>query len=680
LRNPVEGNPTSIFADSSDSEQDSLRSLNDAISRGWSVIPLSTTKRPFIDWKMYQEERADSEQVRVWLEQLDPSAWAVVTGAVSGIIVLDYDGEAGVQTMKRLGLTPHVRTPSGAYHVYVRHPGWRVPTLNGKAKQELGRVFPGMDVKGDGGYAGFLGMAKSGETMGAYTWLREPTPLDVQDVPHEVWDFLRADDADDADTGDARPVPPGAAVISADRLVSLALRKAGEGYGRDNAAFWLACQLRDAGYAEDGSTPVMLDYADQVPPTNTKGAWELFTRADALRAMRSAFTREPRNPWRVADEEASAPRPNFPLTDLGNAERLIARHGAILRYVPALGGWHTYDGTRWAKDELSDVDQRAMETVRSMYGEAGALDRDDDRHALVRFARASESRRALGAMVELASKLPGVPTLPSDFDRDPALLNVLNGTIDLRTGVLRPHRREDMLTKMVPIAYDPNATAPTWMTFLDQITRDDAELSAHLQRVTGYTLTGETLEQVLFLMHGPGANGKTTFMEMLLELGGEYGAATPADTLLTKRDGAIPNDLARLLGKRIVTIKETGAGHSLDEERVKELTGGDTISARFLYHELFDFRPQFKLMMATNYLPQVRGTDLGIWRRLQVIPFAATFIGKAQDKHLPAKLRKELPGILAWAVRGAVEWYRDGLRPPPARSLRPRPTIVPSRT
>ncbi len=289
---------------------------------------------------------------------------------------------------------------------------------------------------------------------------------------------------------------------------------------------------------------------------------------------------------------------------------------------------------------------------------------DDLRAELAKWARSSESRGRIQAMIELAKSEAAIPVSPTQLDADAWLLNCANGTIDLRIAKLSPHRREDLNTKIVPVEYDPEARCPLFKEFLRQILKNNSELINFLQRSIGYALTGSTVEQVLFILWGGGANGKSTFLEVIRAVLCEYGRTADAALLMHKNHDGVRNDVARLAGARFVSTSETEAGRHLAEVLVKQLTGGDKVAARFLYSEFFEFDAQFKLFLTTNHKPVIRGTDNAIWRRIRLVPFEVTIPQEKQDRELPLKLRAELQGILAWAVRGCLRWQKSGLGQP----------------
>lgn len=352
--------------------------------------------------------------------------------------------------------------------------------------------------------------------------------------------------------------------------------------------------------------------------------------------------------------------PRSKLTDLGNAERFAEDHADELRFVPGIG-WHTWDGARWSLDRTGEAMRRAKRTARSIHVEAAEISSDDERKRVSRHALASERRPRLEAMVKLAeSDLPLIANV-EQLDADPMLLNVENATIDLGTGRPRPHDRGDLITRVAPVRFDLAARCPTWMDCLDTWTGDGVE-TGYLQRAVGYSLTGATSEQCLFLLDGEGANGKTTFLETIGALCGDYSASAAAATFMASGGSSVRSDLARLRGRRFVRAAEVEEGDRFAEVLIKQLTGGDTVVARFLYRDEFEFRPAFKLWIAANRLPEIRGTDHAIWRRIRRVPFPTKIT--RPDRQLPARLRAELPGILNWAIEGAVAWGAEGLGVP----------------
>ena len=352
------------------------------------------------------------------------------------------------------------------------------------------------------------------------------------------------------------------------------------------------------------------------------------------------------------------------LSDFGNAERLKAHVGNRFAYVHSWGAWLHHDSVRWARDGSGEAIRAALATLRAVAAEAGKVSDGDQRAELLKHALDSESSARIAAMVTLGQSL--LPIDNEALDRDPDVLNVANGTLDLRTAMLRPHDRGDWITRVCPVAWDPDAKAPRWEAFLHRAMGGNEHLIAFLQRAIGYSLTGHTNEQVLLLLYGTGANGKSTFLETLRNLLADYAAIADFTTFL-KRDGeGARNDLARLVGARFVSAVEAEAGKPLAEALVKQLTGGDTITARFLFREFFDFRPQFKIWLAANHKPHIGGSDHGIWRRIRLIPFTVTIPEAERDPKLTEKLVEELPGILAWAVRGCLAWRERGLGAPDA--------------
>ena len=353
------------------------------------------------------------------------------------------------------------------------------------------------------------------------------------------------------------------------------------------------------------------------------------------------------------------------LTDLGNAERLAARHGKELRYCGAWGKWLSWDGRRWRYDDTGAACRLAAETVRDIRAQALQCRNPKRRKTLMQFAQQSESELRLRAMLKLGQSQQAFVAGPDDFDRDSWLLNAENGTVDLRSGELLAHEPGRMMTKLAVAPYDPSATCPTWEAFIGRVFDRRPSLIDYVQKAVGYSLTGECGEQCLFLLHGHGANGKSTFLTTLMTLLNDYARQLPMETLLARQDNSIPNDIAALRGARFVSAVEADAGKRLAESKIKQMTGQDRLAARFMRGEWFEFTPQFKLWLATNHKPSVRGCDEAIWRRLRLIPFTVTIPPEERDPALTEKLRQELPGIFRWAVEGCRRWREEGLSAPP---------------
>jgi len=358
---------------------------------------------------------------------------------------------------------------------------------------------------------------------------------------------------------------------------------------------------------------------------------------------------------------------SFPYTDSGNAERFALVFADDFRYCAPSHSWLAWTGTHWGVDRTGRVPQAAKQIARKLYAEASSIEDRTERAACAGWARRTENHAALKALATLAQAEPPFPILPEAFDVDPWLLNCQNGTVDLQTGELRPHRRLDFITRLAPVNYDASARSEIWERFLSESTGGDLELLDFLTRATGYSISGSTREEKLFLVLGPGGTGKSTFIEGVRACLGDYSKVADFEAFIQKRDAGIRNDLAALAGRRLVVSIEVEEGRRLAEGLVKSLTGGDTITARFLHQEFFEYRPAFKLWLIANDPPKVRHADDAIWRRIVRLPFEHVVAPERRDFTLKARLctdQNVRSAILAWAVEGCLRWQERGLDPP----------------
>jgi putative DNA primase/helicase len=353
------------------------------------------------------------------------------------------------------------------------------------------------------------------------------------------------------------------------------------------------------------------------------------------------------------------------LTQLEHCRILLAKHRADLRYVVDERAWLRWDG-RWRRCEPSALTPLVIRSFEDLQL-AASKERDTDREMSI---RTKEHRGHIDAVIDLLSREPDLQVKAENLDADEALFGVANGVVDLRTGELVGETREMLLTKHSPVEFDPDATQETWCAFVDQVFGGDAEVIDYVQRVLGYCLTGSTDAQEMWLLVGAGSNGKSTFLSTVLAAVGDYGQQAGEAVLLDRaRAGAPAPEVTRLRGARLAVLAESEQDVRLNEVRMKGLVSGDPVAARGLYQDIVQFTPQVKFLLATNHLPTVSGTDEGVWRRLTVIPFEQKFAVNG-DPTLRARLRDGLPGVLAWAVQGAVRWYEAGSLERPASVTR----------
>lgn len=352
--------------------------------------------------------------------------------------------------------------------------------------------------------------------------------------------------------------------------------------------------------------------------------------------------------------------------DTGNAQRFRDANAGLIHYNHVDGCWIYWDGVRWASDENGEIKRRADKMLADMAKDLKEMQDDPAYNAYKKHLSRSRSHRGKEGFIAEARHLEGVPVLPSEMDRAGNAFNVRNCLISLKTGRTAEHDKKYMISKLAPVTYDENARCPRWDRFIEEVTCGDKSLQLYLQRMIGYCMTAYTKEQCMFFLYGNGSNGKSVFVDTIAYMLGEYAASCQPETVMMRdRNNTARGDLARLKGARMVVTSEPNDGCRLDEGIVKQMTGGteNKLTARFLYGREFEFSPEFKIVMSTNYKPVIKGTDNGIWRRVRLIPFTAEFTKENRDPQLTEKLRRELPGILNWAIAGAVGWCKEGLPP-----------------
>ena len=573
----------------------------------------------------YEQASYEANQIRKWWTKRPNANIGIPTGEKSGWLVLDVDA-GGDKTILELeaahGKLPDTVTAvtgsGGRHYVFIHPQGRNIPN---KIK-----FVPGLDTRSSGG---FIVVAPSAHLSGnRYEWLGGNSPFDKMPAEAPEW-LIKLMEA---------PTPR-AEVKNANTTVI-------EEGCRNSTLTSLAGTMRARGMTEESIYTALL-------AENTARCNPPLDETEVKTIAHSVSRYQPNPPQKK----------NYHKTDSGNAERLRDRFGSIVRYCPAFKHWLVYDGCYWRK-ETGELMQFAIKTVRDMLTEASRIEYETPRKELVRHAMQSENVGKLKAMIDVSSNLEGLIIMPDDLDVDIWKLNCRNGVIDLKTGKLTPHKSEYYMSKLCPVEFNPDSHAPRWMEFLKAITGGSSELMKYLQKAVGSALSGDTSEQALFVLYGTGANGKSTFLNTISDLLGDYARNTPSETFMAKRIETIGNDIARLQGARLVTAIEINEGQRLSEALIKSITGGDRITARFLYGEYFDFQPQFTPFLVVNHRPVIRDTSHSIWRRIKLIPFTVTITDNKKDKQLSAKLREELPGILSWAVEGCLLWQKEGLDMP----------------
>lgn len=574
----------------------------------------------------------DLSQIITWHKQWPDANWGMRTGdrklGGSGILVVDIDRKNnGFEAWDMLTLghpdredTITVLTGNKGQHRWYLYPaGMNI----GSSASKLG---VGIDIRANGGYV----VIPPSKTSHPYEFELSPEDTSLNKPPEWLVEDLRKVSLPSS----ASPTIPAALRIGNDipqgsRHASLltaagALRRTGMTTVEITAALKT---IRDQRFS-DGDHPVTDDEIEDIAN------------------------------W-VDTKDRS-----YALSDLGNAERFIEQHSEDVRYCYEWDKWLVWDGRRWKVGDQASLMRLAHSTVISIYQEATNTLDDKKRAAIASHAIKSQAAHRIDAMCKLIK--PYLVVRPDQLDQHLEYLNVTNGVIDLRTGDLLPHDRDHMITKLVEVEYDTNAPYDEWEKFLELVTGGDKDLQLFLGTAVGYTLTGRTDEHALFFLYGVGANGKTTFTETIRRLIGDGSVRVDIESLMQSfsRGQTASPYVAQLAGTRLALASEIPENRKLNESLIKDLTGGDSITARFLFANPFTFTPTHKLWIFGNHKPKILGTDEGIWRRLKIIPFKVT-IPPEERRPLHEVLdtfASEMQGILAWAVTGSILWHNHGLK------------------
>ncbi|GAB6035776.1 hypothetical protein JCM15519_03350 [Fundidesulfovibrio butyratiphilus] len=625
-------------------------------SRGWHVFPCKPDKRPYTTHG-FKDASTDEATIRAWWSEWPNAIPGIRTGAESGVFVVDIDrpkvesGPDGEESLAKLeaqhGWLPRTltaKTPRGGRHLFFKMPKDGLPIPSRASK-----IGPALDVRGDGGYVA----AAPGRTeAGAYAWVNYGTG--VAEAPAWLVEACRR--AGTAPTGPRETTP----VIELDlpktivRETAWLLNKAPlgiAGQGGDDTTFSVAARLRGRGLSEETTLDLMLQFWNE----RCDPEWDYVDLAKIVRNAQSYGQNAPgaeapqaafpiwENPAHLPQGPVRAAAEDYARTEDGVAQHFIDAHEAHVRFNVSRKQWLIWSSTHWRPDETRRVADRIRKLCRH--------------HA--QHAKALATSKAVRAVEALAQTDQRIVVTADMLDKDLWLLGTPGGVVDLRTGVLREGRPDDAITKLTSCAPSETEDCPTFLRFIDEITLRYIELQRFLKQFFGYCLTGSTQEEVLLFGYGPGGNGKSKLAEAVMRVLHDYSVTAGIDTFLASRGDRHPTELAALAGARLVSASETERGGTWAEARIKQLTGGDVVTARFMRQDFFSFKPQFKLLVIGNKKPALSSVDEAMRRRFLIVPF--TFVPKRKDSELSKKLATEEAGILRWMINGCLDWQEHGL-------------------
>tara|TARA_B100000780_G_scaffold273607_1_gene237409 strand:+ start:457 stop:2619 length:2163 start_codon:yes stop_codon:yes gene_type:complete len=547
------------------------------------------------------------------------AAVGVPMGLVSSLIAIDIDegdGKSGEETWKAHGFllppTVQTRTMSGGRHIFLKTP------LEFPIRNSASTVFgQNVDVRGAGGYVVWAG---SQMENGSYEFIEGYSPEETAfaEMPEAILDFFKRDQSRSSNAN-----------ITSSRIFK----------GNRNSSLF-----------QSSVTQVHAGLSDEVVHRN----------ANEINRTYDVPLDEDEVDRTVHSAQSYRRNHVIPFTDLGNSERFKRDATGKFLFVKEAKRWLVFNGKSWIYD-LGAAERQAHQTIRTIIYEAGS---DPDAiQAAQRWQKTSEATSRIKAMLEVASSLDGMATSKSAFDRKPDLINFENGTFDLDKGQFRAHRSEDMLTKVAGCSFDPNTRAERWEQFVNEVMDANAEDAQYLQKLIGYCLWGRRPEQSIQFLVGDGGDGKSVFLETVRKALGDYQITLSATTFSAKNPASIPNDVARLSGTRFAGVSELPKGLHVNTQLMKGISGGDTLSARFLHQEFFDFEPEAVLLFVTNFYPFIDVEDKAFLRRVRLMRFPKNFSENEPDLRLPEKLSRELPGIINWALQGFQMYQSKGLDP-----------------
>ncbi len=591
--------------------------------RGWAVMPCRPRDKTPAVAHGCKDATTHRPTIIGWWSSCPDFNIGIATGERSGLFVLDADAKPGRTAEEALAAagivvpeTLGVRTGGGGLQYFFKYPKGSGLSIS------AGALGLGIDTRGEGGYV-VAPPSIHPRTGQAYTWLSPRA--DVAEMPAGLLAKLK-----DAQAKKMAPVPPGPITVGRhDALVSSAVQMHKLGF-----------EAPEIGAALTAMRDNRMDETDRaIPDREIAGVVK----------------------WATTQARIGQ---SYPLTDLGNAERLVDASTGDLRWCLERECWYAWDGQRWNDKGEAKAHIRAHEIARLIGLEAEAENDEHKRKAMRTWATKSESAERLTAMVRVAARCSGLHCSVADFDADPWAFNCESGTLNLKTGQLEAHRPSRMCSRLAPVRFVAGARHTTLDAYLDLVTGTDAEFIGFLQRALGYSLTGDVGAEVVFLVLGPGGSGKTTLVEALKEMMGDYAATVAAKTLLAKKtDGGHSSDIARLHGRRMVGASEFEKGERLNAALIKGLTGGERVTARNIYESDFEFRPMAKFWLAANDPPVIDDNDTGMWRRVLKVPFTNVIPAAMRSDAAKGAMKGDpavRSALLSWALQGCLDWQSRG--------------------